>query len=137
MAMPSPADAAARWAQNLGGASQRYIAGVQAVTVAPGTLAARAGPLWAQNTAAALTRFQKNSLAVGLGDWQNASVNKGAPRLASGAQMAQPKMEAALTRVFSQIASVVGSLPPRGDIEANIARAGAFARGMNRLKMQG
>lgn len=135
--MPSPADAAARWAQQLGAASARYTAGVQAVTIAPGTLAARAGPLWAQNTAAALPRFQKNSAAVQLGDWQNAAVNKGAPRLASGAQQAQPKMEAALTRVFAHINQVRGSLPPRGDIEANIARAAAFARGMNKLKLQG
>ena len=133
--MPSPADAAARWAQNLGGASQRYIAGVQAVTVAPGTLAARAAPLWAQNTAAAQGRFAKNSAAVQLGDWQNSSVTKGAPRLSSGAQMAQPKMEAALTRVFGWINQVKGSLPPRGDIEANIQRSAAFARGMNKLKM--
>jgi hypothetical protein len=137
MAMPTASDAAARWAQNLGASGARYTAGVQAVTVAPGQLAARAGQRWLANTQAALPRFTKNSAAVGLGDWQNAAVTKGAPRLASGAQAAQPKMEAALTRVFSQIAQVVGSLSPRGDIEANIARSAAFARGMNALKSKG
>lgn len=137
MAMPSPADAAARWAQNLGAAGQRYTDGVNAVKVAPGTLAARAGDLWANNTVAAKPRFIANSQKVTLGDWQQAATTKGAARLASGAQAAQPKMEVALTRVFGWINQVVGSLPPRGDIEANIARAGAFARGMNRLKMQG
>jgi hypothetical protein len=137
MAMPSPADAAARWAQNLGAAGQRYTDGVNAVKVAPGTLAARAGDLWANNTVAAKPRFIANSQRVTLSDWQAAASGKGAARLASGAQAAQPKMEQALVKVFGWINQVVGSLPPRGDIEANIARAGAFARGMNRLKMQG
>ena len=137
MPMPSPADAAARWAQQLGAAGQRYTDGVNAVKVAPGTLAARAGDLWANNTVAAKPRFIANSQKVTLGDWQQAATTKGAARLASGAQAAQPRMEQALTRVFGWINQVVGSLPPRGDIEANIARAAAFARGMNRLKMQG
>jgi hypothetical protein len=135
MATPTPAEAAAKWAQNLGGASARYTAGVQAVTVAPGTLAARSADLWANNTIAAKARFTKNSQAVSLGDWQQAAINKGATRLATGAQAALPKMEAALTRVFGWINQVKGSLPPRGDIEANINRAGAFARGMHNLKM--
>jgi len=34
-----------------------------------------------------------------------------------------PKMEAALAKLFPAIASAVSSLPPRGDIEANIAAA--------------
>jgi hypothetical protein len=137
MAMPTPADAAARWAQQLGGAAQRYTDGVNAVKVAPGTLAARAADTWANNTIAAKARFTANSQKVTLSDWQAAASGKGAARLASGAQAAQPKMEAALVRVFAQINQVVGSLPPRGDIEANIARAAAFARGMNKLKLQG
>jgi hypothetical protein len=137
MALPSPADAAARWAQNLGAAGGRYTAGVQAVTVAPGTLAARAADTWANNTMAAKGRYAKNSAATSLGEWQQASINKGAPRLASGAQAAVPKMEQALQRVFGWINQVTGSLPPRGDIEANIARSAAFARGMNKLKNQG
>lgn len=137
MAMPSPADAAARWAQQLGGARQRYVDGVNAVKVAPGTLAARAADTWANNVVAAKPRFVANSQKVTLSDWQAAAGSKGADRLASGAQAAQPKMEAALVRVFAQINQVVSSLPPRGDIEANIARAAAFARGMNKLKTQG
>lgn len=137
MAMPTPAEAAQKWAQNLGAASARYTAGVNAVTVAPGTLAARAADMWANNTIAAKPRFIKNSQAVSLGEWQSATATKGAPRLATGAQAAQPKMETALTKVFGWINQVKGSLPPRGDIEANIARAGAFARGLNQLKNQG
>lgn len=137
MAMPSPADAAARWAQQLGAAGQRYSDGVMAVKVAPGTLAARAADRWAQNTVAAKPAFVANSQRVTLGDWQQASTTKGAQRLASGAQAAQGKMEQALARVFQHINQVVGSLPPRGDIEANINRAAQFARGMNALKNKG
>jgi len=137
MAMPSAAEAAAKWATALPAAQQRYIDGVNAVNVAPGTLAARAAPTWAANTAAAQSRFARNSAAVSLQSWQQSTTTKGAQRLSSGAQAAQPKMEAALTKLFPAIASAVSSLPPRGDIEANIARSAAFARQMNKYKNQG
>lgn len=137
MAMPSAAEAAARWAQALPAAQQKYIAGVQAVTVAPGQLAARAAATWAANTAAAQPKFARNSAAVTLQDWQNATANKGAQRLASGAQQAQPKMEAALSRLFPAIQQAVSSLPPRGDLEANINRMAQFARAMAKYGQSG
>jgi hypothetical protein len=137
MAMPSAAEAAQKWATALPASQQRYIDGVNSVNVAPGTLAARAAPVWAANTAAAQGRFARNSAAVSLQAWQQATTTKGAQRLASGAQAAQPKMEAALAKLFPAIASAVSSLPPRGDIEANIARSAQYARTMNKYKTQG
>ena len=120
MAMPTAAEAAQRWTTGLSAAGQKYTDGINAVTVAPGALAARAAPLWAANTAAAQPRFARNSAAVSLQSWQAAATGKGAQRLASGAQAAQPKMEAALSKLFPVINQAVASLPPRGDIEANI-----------------
>lgn len=136
-AMPNPSDAAARWAQNFGASGTKWAAGVNSVTVAPGQLAARAKQLWASNTAAAVDKFAANSAAVTLQDWQQTTVNKGQPRLAGGAQSAQPKVEAVFSRLFPYIASTVNSLPPRGDLEANIARAGAFARQMAKFSASG
>jgi hypothetical protein len=135
MAMPSAAEAAAKWATALPAAQQKYVDGVNAVTVAPGALAARAAPLWAANTAAAQTKFARNSAAVSLQTWQQAAATKGAQRLSSGAQAAQSKVEAAFAKLFPAIQSAVSSLPPRGDIEANIARSATFARTMNKYKM--
>lgn len=137
MAMPTPAEAAQKWATALPAAQQRYIDGVNAVQVAPGTLAARAAPTWAANTAAAQPKFARNSAAVSLQSWQQSTTTKGAQRLSSGAQAAQPKMEQALAKLFPAIASAVSSLPPRGDIEANIARSAQFARQMNKYRNQG
>lgn len=132
--MPSATDAAARWAQQFGASGARWAAGVQSVTVAPGQLAARAKSLWLQNVTAAADRFATNSAKVSLQDWQNATVTKGQPRLASGAQAAQPKVEAAFAKLFPAIQSAVNALPPRGDIEQNINRAGQFARAMHAYK---
>ena len=137
MAMPSAADAAAKWAQNLPASQPRYIAGVQAVTVAPGALAARASAKWATNTAAAQQKFARNSAAVTLQEWQTQTATKGAQRLMSGAQAAQSKVEQTFAKLFPAIQQAVSSLPPRGDIEANIARSAAFARAMNKYRNQG
>lgn len=134
MAMPTAAEAAQKWATALPAAQQRYVDGVNAVTVAPGALAARAAPVWAANTAAAQAKFARNSAAVSLQAWQQATATKGAQRLSSGAQAAQSKVEAAFSRLFPVIASAVSALPPRGDIEANIARSAQFARTMNKYK---
>lgn len=133
MAMPSPNDAAAKWAQNLGAAQTRYTAGVQAVTTAPGQSAAQAADRYLQGVQSSIQKFVNNSAAVSLQQWQQAAVNKGAGRLASGATAAQPKMTTVFQQLFPYIAQVQGSLPPRGDLEQNIARSAAFQRGMARF----
>ena len=136
MAMPTAAEAAAKWATNLPASQQRYIDGVNSVTVAPGALAARAASTWAANTAAAQQKFARNSAAVTLQTWQQQTATKGAQRLSSGAQAAQSKVEATFSKLFPAIQSAVASLPARGDLEANIARSAAFARKMNAYKQQ-
>lgn len=137
MAMPDAATAAQRWAQNFGASGTKWADGVNGVTVAPGALAARAKNLWAQNTAAAVDKFAANSARVTLQDWQSQTIAKGQGRLASGAQAAQGKVETVFARLFPFIAQQVASLPPRGDLEANIVRSATFARNMAKFKMGG
>jgi hypothetical protein len=132
--MPSASDAAARWAQQFGASGQRWAAGVNGVTVAPGQLAARAKQLWLTNTTAAADRFAANSAKVSLQEWQSVTIAKGQPRLSSGAQAALPKVEAAFAKLFPAIQNAVNALPPRGDIEANIVRMSNFARAMHAYK---
>lgn len=131
--LPNPADAAAKWAQNLGAAGQAYTAGVQAVQTAPGQQAAQAADRYLAGVQANLPKFKANVGAVSLADWQNAAVQKGAARLATGATAAQPKMANVLTQLFPFIDQARNSLPPRGDIEQNIARSAAFQRAMSRF----
>jgi hypothetical protein len=131
MAMPSAQDAAARWVQNTSGATERYKAGVQAVTVSPGTLAARSADLWAVNTAAAKNKFAANSAKVSAEAWKAATAGKGADRLASGVQAAQGNYTAALEKLLPYIQTAVSGLPQRGNLEANITRMTSFVRKMS------
>jgi hypothetical protein len=128
--MLSADQVAAKWAQNTGSAVQAYTDGVNAVTVAPGQAAARAVDLWAQNVAAAKSKYQANSAKVSLADWQASATGKGAARLASGVQAAQPKMQQAMTKLLPYIAQQVNALPARGNLDQNINRMTAFVRGM-------
>lgn len=134
MAMPTAAAAAQKWSQNLGAAVPRYTAGVQAVTQAPGAAAAAAVDRYVAGVQAGTSRFVANSQAVTLQQWQNAAVNKGAQRLASGASAAESKVASVFNSLFPYIAQVQGSLPPRGNLDQNIARSAAFQRAMANYK---
>lgn len=136
-AMPSAAAAAQKWANNLGAATAAYTAGVQAVTTAPGQQAAAAVDRYISGTQAGAQKFASKSAAVSLTSWQNSAVNKGAPRLATGAAAAQPKMTAALTQLFPAIQQAVASLPPKGNLQQNIARSVAFQTAMANYKASG
>lgn len=125
-----------KWATNTGAATQAYTDGVNAVTVAPGQAAARQADLWAQNTAAAKSKYAANSAKVSLADWQASATGKGAARLASGVQAAQPKMQAAMQKLLPYIAQQVNALPQRGTLDQNINRMTAFVRGMAKYSGQ-
>lgn len=121
--MIDPTTAAANWVRGMQGSTAKITAGVNAVTVAPGAAAARQAGVWAANTAAAQQKYAKNVASVSLQDWQAAVLNKGVQRVAAGATASEGKMAAAMTQILPQIANIVQSLPPRGDINANIQRA--------------
>lgn len=132
--LANPTQAAANWANRLGAATQAYTDGVNSVTTAPGQLAAASADRWANNTVAAKPRFAANSAAVTKEMWQQAAINKGAPRLASGAAAAQDKMTAVFTKLFPAIRNAVSALPARGTIDQNIERSRQFALAMNKAK---
>lgn len=125
------ADAAASWVTGMSGATPKYTAGVQAVKVAPGQLAAAQAGRWAQNVAAAQPKFAANVAKVSLSSWQQSAVNKGAPRLASGAAAAQPKFQAFMTNFIPQLSNIVSSLPAGGTFEQNMARSMAYANALH------
>ena len=127
----NPTDAAASWVQGMQGASTKYIAGVNAVKTSPGALAAAAAPLWAANVAQAQPKFAANVAKVTLAAWQADAINKGAPRLGTGASNAQPKFAAFMTSFIPQLAQVVAGLPARGSFDANVARFTAYATALH------
>jgi hypothetical protein len=130
----SAQDAAQNWVTGMGAAGPKYTAGVNAVKTAPGQLAAAAAPLWAANVAAAQPKFAKNVAAVTLPAWQNAATTKGAPRLASGATAAQPKMAAFMQSFIPVLTNAVNSLPPRGTYEQNTNRLMTLLNALHQTK---
>lgn len=94
--MQTPAAVAAKFAANLGSATTSITNGVNAVTTAPTAAAAASVSKWQQKMAQASTaqKFVSGLQGVSLQQWQSAMINKGVPRIASGAQAAIPKMTA-------------------------------------------
>lgn len=129
-----PATLAQTWAQNLAGAQARMQAGAQAVQTPPGQAAAAQQAVWLANVTASANRWATNVAAVTTAQWQAAYINKGLPRVATGAQAAQSTFAAILGRIIAAERTIVPGLPARGNIDANIARSAAFARAMNQLK---
>lgn len=115
-------DAAQAWVTAMQSAGPKYTAGVNAVKVAPGQMAAAAAPLWAANVAAAQPKFAANVAKVTLSDWQSAAVNKGSGRLGTGATQAQPKMAAFMTKFLPTLTNVINALPAGGSYEQNKQR---------------
>lgn len=121
-----PSTAAQDWVNGLSAKTAKITQSVQSVTVAPGQAAARQKAVWMQNTQAAADKWANASQRVTLAEWQSAMVNKGIPRIASGAQAAQSKMQAVFAQLLPYIDSAKQSLPPRGTFEQNKARATAM-----------
>ena len=126
--MKDPTSSAARWAQNLQGATEKIREGVQAVQVAPGAAAARQRSVWLQNLTASADKWTRNVGAVPLSEWQSDMINKGIPRIGTGAQGAQQKFAAFLTSFLPFVDAGVRALPPRGNLQQNIARMVAMVQ---------
>ncbi|HTX52522.1 MAG TPA: hypothetical protein VMD08_03890 [Candidatus Baltobacteraceae bacterium] len=137
MAGKDPQAIAANWASRLGASSQRITDGVNAVTVAPGQAAARQKAVWQQNTANAADKWASRTSQVSLGDWQTAMIQKGAPRVGAGASAAVPKFASFMGQLLPHIDSVKAGLPPRGNLDANIARMVSFTQGMAKFQRRG
>lgn len=136
-----PATVAARWVSHLGAAVDKIRTGVQAVTTSPTQAAAAAGTLWQQRVAdpAVLAKFQRNLQRVSLSDWQNAMINKGIPRIATGAANAKDKFTNFLTQFLPFVQNVANQVHamPKATLDDRINRAVAQIRGTAQFKRTG
>lgn len=133
----TPDQIAQRWAQNLGSATQKITDGVNSVSVSPGQAAARQKAVYLQNVQASVDKWASRTAAVPLDTWKQDMINKGIPRIATGAAAAQPKFQTFMTALLPHIASQVQALPARGNLEANINRMVQFTRGMAKFRYTG
>lgn len=139
MAAKDPAAVAAKWAQNLGSATQHIQAGVDAVQTAPGQKAAAQKNLWLQQLQANADKWARNVSAVSLTDWQQAMRDKGIARIGTGAQAAIPKMTSFLGQFLPHVESVAQQVRamPKGGLANAEARVLAQMRGNAAFRRSG
>lgn len=110
MPIISPQDAAAKWASNLSGATTHIEAGIRRVTQSPGPKAAAQKAFWLSQIQRSADKWAARLNALDLGTWQQATLTKGLPRIASGAQAAQGKYASFATSFFPHLESGVAKV---------------------------
>lgn len=135
--LPSAADAAQAWQTGFAGAGTKWANGVEAVTVAPGQLAAAAQARYLAGVQTSVNKWAANTQAVSLAQWKSTTVQKGQGRLASGAQAGVGKYQQKIAAVLQAEASIINGLPPRGTVEQNIQRSAQFQMAMHQAFAQG
>lgn len=133
----SPAEVAAKWSRNLSNSTSDITAGVQRVTEAPGAAAVKKQAKLKQNFNAAVDsgKWARNTGAVSLTDWQNATIQKGIPRVSQGAQAAIPKMDSFMQQLlpFQETASAKVRAMPDLTLQDNINRMVTFITEMSKF----
>lgn len=134
MALPSAAEVAKNWADQLSASTGKIGRGIDRVSESPTEKAAASQELWAMRTAEAARsgKFAKGLRRVGLQQWKDATKKKGLPRIAGGAQEAQPKMQAFMGEFLPHVAAVQAQVAaiPKGSLEASKARMITNMEGM-------
>jgi hypothetical protein len=133
----SPQQGAANWAASSGRAAQAWQEGVQGYN---GDWAA--ATTRQQNVMQANLNNSINSGAwangvnkVGTQGWKQATADK-VTNFSTGFNAGAQKQAASMAKILSAEATIVGNLPPRGDYNANKARATAVMDGLHALKGQ-
>jgi hypothetical protein len=128
------ASAAEAWSNGFSAAGTKYAAGINAVTVAPGQLAAAQKNAYVANVQASANIWASKVAAVDLNTWKTAATTTGAARLASGATKGAPKMQAFMTNFLPALSTIVGGLPARGTFDQNMQRFQAYATALHQKK---
>lgn len=101
--------------------------------------AADAGALYLQKIqeAEAMGKRASGLRAFGFDNWKKVTASKGSVRLGQGMSESQDRYMRQMTQLLPFIDNLVDTLPPRGDLNANIARADKFMRGMAAYSQRG
>ncbi len=109
------------------------------MTASPTEKAAAKVDDWVNGVARSRDKFTRGLRRVTLADWQSAMIEKGVPRIALGAQKAEPKMAAFLTEFLPHVERVAQQVRamPKGGLENGIARVTAQVRGNAQFRRSG
>jgi len=130
MPMPTAADASKSWAAGMASSTDKIKRGIMAVTESPTEKAANAVDRQVQGVirAAQSGKTAGSLRRVSLQEWKDAAIQKGLNRIGAGATQAQGKFTNFMSQFLPFLQQGVQSLPPRGDLEANINRATQMMR---------
>lgn len=126
----NPQAVADKWASRLSASTTEITNGVNAVTTAPGQLAAAQKDLWLAKVMQSKDKWANNVGRVTLGEWKQKMLEVGVPRIASGANANKPKMAAFMTQFLPHVeagAQMVKAMP-KMNLEDSIARMTAMVR---------
>lgn len=128
-----------RWVQNGTASSQKYKDSIMSLVDDPLQKAADAGALYLQKIqeAEAMGKRAAGLRAFGFDNWKKVTASKGSVRLGQGMSESQDRYMRQMTQLLPFIDNLVDTLPPRGDLNANIARADKFMRGMAGYSQRG
>ena len=128
-----------RWVQNGTASSQKYKDSIMSLVDDPLQKAADAGALYLQKIqeAEAMGKRAAGLRAFGFDNWKKVTASKGSVRLGQGMSESQDRYMRQMTQLLPFIDNLVDTLPPRGDLNANIARADKFMRGMAAYSQRG
>lgn len=113
--------AAMKWKDRMGNAGQAISDGVDAVTVAPGKLAAAQKANWLARVTASADKWAARTGAVTLEKWKSSMKDKGIPRIAGGVEMGAANYQTWLESYLPMIQATVAQLPPK--VKGNIGNA--------------
>jgi len=132
--------AAASWKTSMQTAQQKYTDGINAVTQSPMAAAAAntAGYIQGVTDAVSSGKFERGLQRVSITDWKTAATTKGAPRLATGAAAALPKVEKFWQSFGPKLdaATAQTRAMPKATFEDRMARAQAQMQAVHALKGQ-
>lgn len=138
--LDNPAAAAAKWKTNLSNARQAITDGVNGVTESPTAAAARNLDKYRMgvNDAVDSGRMQNALSKVTAADWKQSMIEKGIPRIATGASAAEAKVAANNGPLFAAIKSARASVlaMPNTTPDDRINRMVQFTRLMSQYKQR-
>jgi len=130
----SPAQGAKKWKDRIGAAQQDVVEGINRVTESPMVKSAKAEDKYIANVqkAHASGKRVRALLAVSLEEWKDKAINIGAPRIATGAAAAVPKMEKFYGKLFAFESTLQAKIDkmPNVTLQDSAARANAWLFGM-------
>jgi hypothetical protein len=120
-----PTSATAKWVARMQAAGPQITEGVNAVTTAPGLLAAKQAAKWLAKLQQSQAKWAKNVAAVSLSDWQTAMTSRGIPNISTGVTAKQGNYQAFAAKFYPYLAAGKAAIDamPTDTLAASIAKA--------------